>query len=174
MAIAVPWGPLMAINGPSMGIDEVFLTTISSMGIEIFDHKNSFDLAIIKISTKLSPFKFFSLFRLWDFEDAQILYSGMKLYIVIHVIYLCAKPVSVDFPRKNTKKFFDTKTYFRSLHIFNSAYVSILHISDIFSSYKQIIFSAMEGRFRRIFMRINAILPGFSFLIKQFMGKAPK
>ena len=70
MAIAVPWGPSMAINGPSMGIDEVFLTLIPSMGhrwtiddpsmeIEIFDHKNSFDLAVFKISTKLWPFKFF-------------------------------------------------------------------------------------------------------------------
>ena len=54
----------MAINGPSVGIDEVFLTMIPSMGIEIFDHKNSFNLAMFKISTKLSPFKFFSLFRL--------------------------------------------------------------------------------------------------------------
>ena len=50
MAIAVPWGRSMAINDPSMGIDEVFLTMIPSMGyrwtiddpsmgIEIFDHK---------------------------------------------------------------------------------------------------------------------------------------
>ena len=71
MAIAVPWGPSMAINGPSMGIDEVFLTLIPSMGhrwtiddpsmeIEIFHHKNSFDLAMFKIFTKLWPFKFFS------------------------------------------------------------------------------------------------------------------
>ena len=68
MAIAVLWGPSMAINGPSMGIDEVFLMMIPSMGIEIFHHKNSFDLAIFKISTKLSPYKFFSLFRLcWGF-----------------------------------------------------------------------------------------------------------
>ena len=48
----------------TMGIDEVFLTMIPSMGIEIFDQKNSFDLAMFKISTKLSPFKFFSLFKL--------------------------------------------------------------------------------------------------------------
>ena len=70
MAIAVPWGPSMAINGPSMGIDEVFLTLIPSMGhrwtiddpsmgIVIFHHKNSFDLAMFKISTKLWHFKFF-------------------------------------------------------------------------------------------------------------------
>ena len=32
--IAVPWGPSMSINGPSMGVDEVFLTMIPSMGIE--------------------------------------------------------------------------------------------------------------------------------------------
>ena len=65
MAIAVPWGPSMAINGPSMGIDEVFLTLIPSMGhrwtiddpsmeIEIFHHKYSFDLAMFKIFTKLT------------------------------------------------------------------------------------------------------------------------
>ena len=49
----------------------------------------------------------------WDFEDAQIFYSEMKLYIVIHIIYLCEKPDSVDLPRKKTK-FFDAKTYFDS------------------------------------------------------------
>ena len=70
MAIAVPWGPSMAINGPSMSIDEVFLTLIPSMGhrwtiddpsmeIEIFHHKKSFGLAMFKILTKLWPFKFF-------------------------------------------------------------------------------------------------------------------
>ena len=65
MAIAVPWGPSMAINGPSMGMDEVFLTMIPSIGIEIFGHKNSFDLAMIKVSTKLRPLSFsFSLFKL--------------------------------------------------------------------------------------------------------------
>ena len=112
MAIAVPWGPSMAINGPSMGIDEVFLTLIPSMGhrwtiddpsmeIEIFDHKNSFDLAVFKISTKL----------------------------VIQKRILRA---------------------------------NFLHISDLFSSYKQMVFSAIEARFRRIFMRTIAILPGFS------------
>ena len=53
----------MAINGPSMGIDEVFLTLIPSMGhrwtidepsmeIEIFHHKNSFGLAMFKIFNK--------------------------------------------------------------------------------------------------------------------------
>ena len=40
--------------------------------------------------------------------------------------------------------------------------VKFLHISDHFSSYKQMVFSAIEARFRRIFMRIIAILPGFS------------
>ena len=39
--------------------------------------------------------------------------------------------------------------------------VNFLHISYMFSSYKQMIFSAMEAWFRRIFMRIIAILPGF-------------
>ena len=40
----------------------------ASMGIEIFGHKNSFDLAMFKISRKLSPCKFFSLFKLcWGF-----------------------------------------------------------------------------------------------------------
>ena len=37
----------------------------------------------------------------------------MKLYIVIHIIYLCEKLDSVFFLRKNTK-FFDTKTYLKS------------------------------------------------------------
>ena len=39
--------------------------------------------------------------------------------------------------------------------------INFLHISDIFSSYKQMVFSAMEARYCRIFMRIIAILPGF-------------
>ena len=39
--------------------------------------------------------------------------------------------------------------------------VNFLHISDLFS-YKQMVFSAIEARFRRIFMRTIAILPGFS------------
>ena len=30
----------------------------------------------------------------WNFEDAQIFHSEMKLYIVIHIIYLCEKPDS--------------------------------------------------------------------------------
>ena len=121
----------------------------------------------------------------------------MKLYIVIHIIYLCEKPDSVDFPRKNPK-FFDTKTVFS---------VKFLHISDVFFlqadgflcngssipspfhthncsfamfSYfsreklpnfliqKRILrvnflhISDIEARFRRIFMRTIAILPGFS------------
>ena len=42
-----------------MGIDEVFLMMTPSMGIEIFGQKNSFDLAMFKISTKVFPFKFF-------------------------------------------------------------------------------------------------------------------
>ena len=40
--------------------------------------------------------------------------------------------------------------------------VNFLHISDLFSSYKQMVFSAIEARFRRILMRTIAILPGFS------------
>ena len=87
MAIAVPWGPSMAINRPSMGIDEVFLSMIPSMGhrwtiddpsmgIEIFDHKNSFDLTMFKISTNSGHLGFsVYLSFFWDFEDAQIFYS---------------------------------------------------------------------------------------------------
>ena len=61
--------PVGPIDGHNWSIDEVFLTSIDdpSMGIEIFGHKNSFDLAMFKTSTtstKLSPFKFFSLFKL--------------------------------------------------------------------------------------------------------------
>ena len=40
--------------------------------------------------------------------------------------------------------------------------VKFLHISDMFSSYKKMVVSAIEARFRRIFMRIIAILPRFS------------
>ena len=76
----------------------------------------------------------------------------MKLYTVIHVIYLCEKPDSVDFPMK-TPNFLIQKRILR---------VKFLHISDLFSSYKKMVFSAMEARFRRIFIRIIAILPGFS------------
>ena len=107
---------LASLYRSPMGIDEVFLTMIPSMGhrwiidhpsmgIEIFDHKNSFDLAMFKISTKLSRHLRFSVYLgfVWDFEDAQIFYSEMKLDIVIHIIYLCEKPESVDFPRKQLK-----------------------------------------------------------------------
>ena len=82
----------------------------------------------------------------WDFEDAQIFCLEMKLYIIIHIIYLCEKPDSVDFPRKKHQIFY-TKTYFKSQI---SAYLRY------FSSYKQMVFSAMGARFRRIFMRIIA------------------
>ena len=85
----------------------------------------------------------------------------MKLYIVIHIIYLCKKPDSVDFPRK-TPKFLIQKRTLR---------VKFLHIPDLLSSYKQIVFSAMEARFRRIFMRIIAILPGFSIFFQTIQGQ---
>ena len=39
---------------------------------------------------------------------------------------------------------------------------SIFCIFQMFSSYKQMVFSAIEARFRRILMRTIAILPGFS------------
>ena len=39
--------------------------------------------------------------------------------------------------------------------------VNFLHISDMFSSYKQMVFSAMEARFRRLFIRIIAVLQCF-------------
>ena len=81
-----------------------------------------------------------------------IFYSEMKIYIVIHFVYLCDKPDSVDFPWKK-HQFFYTKPYFKSQ---TSAYFRY------FSSYKQMVFSAIGARFRRIFIRIFAILPGFS------------
>ena len=121
----------MAINGPSMGIDEDYLTMIPSMGhrwtiddpsmvFKICNHKTSFDSAIFTISTKNSRHSSFSVYLNfgWDFEDAQTLYSEMKLYIVIHIIYLCKKPDSVDFPRKKQQ----------------ILRVKFLHISPIFSS----------------------------------------
>ena len=53
----------------------------------------------------------------------------MKLYIVIHIIYLCEKPDSVDFSRKNPK-FFDTKTYFQSQFSAYFRYVFFLQADD--------------------------------------------
>ena len=88
---------------------------------------------MFKISTKVSPLKFCSLF---------------KLYIAIHIIYLCEKPNSVDFPRKKTPNFLKQKRTLR---------VNFLHIPDLFPSDKQMAFSAIGARFRRIFMRIIAI-----------------
>ena len=102
----------MAINGSAMGIDEVFLTMIPSMGIETFDLETSFDLDMFKISTNSCHLGFsVYLSFVWNFEDAQIFYSGMKLYIVIHIVYLCEKRDSVDFPRKKHQIF--VKTYFK-------------------------------------------------------------
>ena len=57
----------------------------------------------------------------------------MKFYIVIHIIYLCEKPDSVDFPRKKQQHLIQ-KRILR---------VKFLHISDLFSSYKQMVFSTM-------------------------------
>ena len=63
------------------------------------------------------------------------------------------------FQGKNTK-FFDTKTYFKS------------QISAFFRSFrKQMVFSAIEARFRRIFMRIIGILPGFSNFFQTIQGQ---
>ena len=62
-------------------------------------------------NSRRSSFSVFLSF-VWNFEDAQILYSEMKLYIVIYIIYLREKPESVDFQGK--KQFFDTKTYLKS------------------------------------------------------------
>ena len=118
----------------SMDIEEVFLTMIPSMGIEIFGHKNSFDLAMFKISTKLSPYKFFSLFKLcWGLylNLPNILFENEVIHS--YPYFFCEKPDFVDFPRK-TPIFLIRKRILR---------VKILHISETFSSYKQIVFSAM-------------------------------
>ena len=61
------------------------------------------------------------------------------------------------FSKRKTPNFLIQKRIFR---------VNFLHISDLFSSYKQMVFSAIEARFRRIFMRTIAILPGFSTFSK--------
>ena len=158
MAIAVPWGVSMAINGPSMGIDEVFLTMIPSMGIEIFDHKNSFDLAMFQISTKLSPFKFFSLFKLClGFRGCPNILFGNEV-IHSYPYYLSFwKTRFCWFSKKKTPNFLIQKRILR---------VKFLYISDLCSSYREMVFSAIEARFRRIFMRITAILPGFSFFFQ--------
>ena len=52
-----------------------------------------------------------------------------------------------------------------------ATYFKFLHISDLFASNKQMIFSAIEARFRRIFIRIIAILPGFSFFFQTIQGQ---
>ena len=121
MAIAVPWGPLMAINGPSMGIDEVFLMMIPKI-VRLGPVQNFNKTGHLSFSVYLS--------FVWDFEDAQVFYSEMKLYIVIHIIHLCEKPDSVGFPRKKHQIFLIQKRISR---------VKFLHISDIFSSYKQMV-----------------------------------
>ena len=46
-----------------------------------------------------------------------------------------------------------------------------MQISDLFSSDKQMVFSAIEARFRRIFMRIIAILPGCSIFFQTIQGQ---
>ena len=89
---------------PSMGhqwtIDD------PSMGIELFGQKIRSTWPCSKFQQNFSILSFsFSQFKLWDFEGAQIFYSEMKLYIVIHIIYLCEKPDSVDFPRKKHQIF---------------------------------------------------------------------
>ena len=87
---------------------------IPSMGVEIFSQKNRSTWPCSKfqqLSRHLSFSVYLSFAR--NFEDAQIFHSEMKLYIVVHIIYLCEKPVSVDFPRKNTK-FFDINTSFQN------------------------------------------------------------
>ena len=69
MAIAVPWGPSMAINGPSMDIDEVFLTLIPSM---THRWKSKFSITKIRSTWPCSKFQrnsghlsfSFSLFKL--------------------------------------------------------------------------------------------------------------
>ena len=57
----------------------------------------------------------------------------MKLYIVIHIIYLCEKPDSVDFPDK-TSKFFDTRTYFQSQFSAYFRYVFFLQADGFLSN----------------------------------------
>ena len=51
----------------------------------------------------------------WDFEGAQTFYSEMKLYIVIHIIYLCEKPDSVDFPREKPQIFWYKDVFSESI-----------------------------------------------------------
>ena len=85
----------------------------------------------------------------------------MKLYIVLHIIYLCEKPDSVEFLKKTTPNFLIQKRIFR---------VKFPHNSDLFSSYKRMVFSSMEARFRRNFMRIMTILSCLSdFPDKNFL-----
>ena len=68
----------------------------------------------------------------------------MKLHIVIHIIYLCEKPDSEKENQRKTSKFFGINTDFKS------------QISAYFRSFfvlqAQIVFSAIEARFCRIFM----------------------
>ena len=70
------------------------------------------------------------------------------------------------FSREKLPNFLIQKRIFR---------VKFLHISDLFSSYKQMVSSAIEARFCRIFMRIIVILRSFSiFFFKQFKDKSSK
>ena len=68
-----------------------------------------------------------------------------------------------DFPEKNFH-FFIQKRILR---------VKFLHIPDLFSFYKQMAFSAIEARFRRIFFANNCSFARFSNFFQQFKDKAP-
>ena len=95
-----------------------------------------------------SQFKLFSGFRGWP----SILFGNEVVHS--HSYYLSLwKTGFCGFSKEKTPNFLIQKRNLR---------VKFLHISDLFSSYKQMVFSVMEARFRHIFMRIIAISPGVS------------
>ena len=87
---------------------------------------------------------FFSLFKFClGFRGCPNILFGNELYIVIHIIYLCEKPDSVDFPRKKHQS--QISAYFRYFFFLQA---------DCFLSNGCLI--------PLHFQRIIAILPGFS------------
>ena len=133
-----------------MGIDEVFLMMTPSMGhrwtiddpsmaIEIFSQKKSFDLAMFKSSTKVSPFKFFSLFKFClEFRGCPIISFGNEA-IHSYPNYLSLwKTGFCWFSKEKNTKFFYITTYFRSQTSAYFRYFSFLQADGFLRNWSSI------------------------------------
>ena len=73
------------------------------MRIEIFGQKNRSNWPCSKFQQIYRHLSFsVYLSFVWNLEDTQIFHSEMKFYIVIHIIYFCEKPDSVDLSKEKT------------------------------------------------------------------------